>query len=123
MDRLGFGQAIASSAPRTNIDFIIERLPFASRFRCVLSAEEIEHGKPAPDIFIAAGDCLRLQPSQCVVLEDAPAGVAAGKAAGCRVIAIAAGFYADRLRDADLVVKSFMEVMWPHDRWAAFLSG
>jgi sugar-phosphatase len=56
-----------------------------------------------------------------VVTEDAPAGVEAGKAAGSRVIAIAATFPAESLSAADLVVRSFAEVLWPAEQWERFL--
>lgn len=117
---MGFVQAIASSAPRPNIDFV-NRLPFASAFECIISAEEIQHGKPAPDIFLAAARGLDVNAKDSVVLEDAPAGVAAGKAAGAKVIAIAAAFDRELLTRADLVVASFEKVLWSGDKWKAFI--
>ena len=121
MHTIEFSQAIASSAPRGNLNFIVSRLPFAPPFDCIVSGEEVAHGKPAPDICLAAAKCLERDPLKCVVFEDAPAGIAAGKAAGCRVIAIAAAFPRDQLAQADLVVTSFNEVLWSEDRWAGFI--
>ena len=86
---LGFRQAIASSAPAQNIDFMVNRIPIGPLFDCTVSTEEIQHGKPAPDIVFKAAECLALPADQCVVFEDAPAGIEAGKAAGCKVIAVA----------------------------------
>ena len=119
---LGFRQAIASSAPPRNIEMITGLLPVRSRFDVVVSGEEVAHGKPAPDIVLMAADRLGVVPGRLVVLEDAPAGVAAGKAAGCRVIAIAAAFPHTSLEEADLVVDSFLEALWSAGQWERFVT-
>lgn len=118
---LGARQAIASSAPPVNIALMVRLLGLGDRFQAVVSGEEVTHGKPAPDIFLRAAEHLELPAERLVVLEDAPAGVAAGKAAVMRVIAITAAFPRDSLSDADLVVRSFEEVLWPQKEWDAFL--
>lgn len=91
-------------------------------FDAVVSGEEVVHGKPAPNIFLRAAERLGLPPRRCVVLEDAPAGVAAGKAASSRVVAIAAAFPADSIIAADRVVSSFLEILWPEREWEGFLA-
>src|SRR5205823_13610301 len=116
---LGARQAIASSAPPANLDLMVRLLGLP--FDVVVSGEEVARGKPAPDIFLRAAERLALPPARVVVLEDAPAGVEAGKAAGSRVIAIAATFPAASLAAADLVVRSFAEVLWPAEQWRSFL--
>ncbi|HEV3310354.1 MAG TPA: HAD family phosphatase [Chloroflexota bacterium] len=121
LDTLGFRQAIASSAPRRNIDVIVASLPFGDIFRAVVSSEQVKQGKPAPDIILKAADEIGVSPAECVVFEDAPAGVHAGQAAGCRVIAIEAAFSREQLSDANLVVRSFEEMLWPRFRWVDFL--
>jgi beta-phosphoglucomutase len=118
---LGARQAIASSAPPANIALIVRLLGLAPTFSAVVSAEEVTHGKPAPDIFLHAAERIDLPPNRAVVLEDAIAGIRAGKAAGARVIAIASTLPADRLDEADLVVHSFAETLWPAERWEEFL--
>jgi mannitol-1-/sugar-/sorbitol-6-phosphatase len=57
------------------------------RPKVLITSDDIKNGKPAPDPYLRAAELLRFPPSDCVVVEDAPAGVEAGKAAGCRVIA------------------------------------
>ncbi|MGI8826601.1 MAG: HAD family hydrolase [Chloroflexota bacterium] len=118
----GFGwpQAIASSAPPENIAALRRLISFP--FDTVVSSQEVLRGKPAPDIVLRAAERLDVPPSHLAVLEDAPAGVAAGKAAGCHVIAIEGSFPAARLAEADLVVQSFDEVLWPRERWEAFIT-
>jgi HAD superfamily hydrolase (TIGR01509 family) len=123
LHNLGAPQAIASSAPPANIALMVRLLGFADAFDAIVSSEEVAHGKPAPDLFLRAAELLDLPPSWTVVLEDAVAGVQAGKAAGARVIAIASTLPPERLGEADLVVQSFEEVLWPERRWEDFLSG
>ncbi|HEV2617566.1 MAG TPA: HAD family hydrolase [Candidatus Acidoferrales bacterium] len=53
-----------------------------------ISSDDIEHGKPAPDPYLKGAQMLKLNPADCLVVEDVPAGVRSGKAAGCRVIAL-----------------------------------
>lgn len=118
---LGVRQAIASSAPPANIDLMLRLLGLRDRFSVVVSGEEVTLGKPAPDIFLRAAARLMLPAARIVVLEDAPAGVAAGKAAGSHVIAIVAAFTAESLSAADLIVHSFADVLWPSERWEAFV--
>ena len=70
---------------------------FAGR---LFSADEVAHGKPAPDLFLHAARCMGVAPAACVVVEDSPTGVAAGVAAGMRVFGFAACTPAARLRQA-----------------------
>jgi HAD superfamily hydrolase (TIGR01509 family) len=118
---LGARQAIASSAPPANIDLMMRLLGLRDHFAAIVSAEEVAHGKPAPDLVLRAAERLGLPATRCVVLEDAPAGIAAGKAAGCRVIAILSTFPHESLGAADLIVRSFDEVLWDRAGWDAFL--
>jgi len=118
---LGVPQVIASSAPPSNIALIVRLMGLGDRFAALVSGEEVAHGKPAPDIVLRAAERLSLPAARTVVLEDAPAGVAAGKAAGSRVVALVAGFPAESLIAADLLVRSFEEALWPLDRWESFV--
>lgn len=113
----GATQAIASSAPPANIELMLDLSGMRNRFAAVVSAEDVARGKPAPDIILRAAERLGVPPGRCVVLEDAPAGIAAGRAAGCRVIAIASTHPPEELRHADLVVATFEGMLWPPARW------
>ena len=74
-------------------------------FEVVVAGDEVANGKPAPDIYLAAAAGLGVDPTICVAVEDAPAGIAAGKAAGMQVVAVLRGSYSvDQLREADVVV-------------------
>ena len=86
---LAIPQAIGSSAPRDNIPYVLRALGIAELFDATVSRWDVQHGKPAPDIFLAAAKRLDMPPGRCIVLEDAPAGIAAAGAAGMRCIALA----------------------------------
>jgi sugar-phosphatase len=73
----------------------------------LITGDDVERGKPDPEGYLAAAAILGVAPSACVVVEDAPAGLAAARAAGMRSIGIAGTFPAPDLRDATVVVPRF----------------
>ncbi|HXR02621.1 MAG TPA: HAD-IA family hydrolase [Pseudomonas sp.] len=81
--------AVVTSAPRRLAErrIVAAGLPMPA---LVIAAEDVEHGKPAPDCFLLAAERLGVKPEQCLVFEDAPAGIAAGEAAGAKVVVITA---------------------------------
>jgi HAD superfamily hydrolase (TIGR01509 family) len=100
----GLKLAVASSAdpPKVNINLAEIGIP-ASTFDTVVTGLDIEHKKPAPDIFIKAAENLGERASDCLVIEDAVSGVAAGKAAGAKVLALTTSFSAEELSGADWI--------------------
>jgi mannitol-1-/sugar-/sorbitol-6-phosphatase len=76
----------------------------------LITAEDVRHGKPAPDGYLQAARALGVSPADCVVVEDSPAGVGAGKAAGALVAAVTTTHSAAALQAADLVVAGLPEV-------------
>ena len=79
-------------------------------FDAVVTSGDVPRGKPAPDIFLRAAELLGVQPTQCWVIEDSKPGVAAGLAAGMRVIAITNTHTASELAPATHVVSSYAEI-------------
>ena len=73
----------------------------------LISGDDVERGKPDPEGYLAAASSLGVAPSECVVVEDAPAGIAAAVAAGMRCIGIAGTFPAAELHQATIVVPAF----------------
>ncbi len=97
--------AVASSSPRERLDLALRSTGLQHFFAVVVAGDEVEHGKPAPDIYLQAARGLGVDPAECVAVEDAPAGVAAGKAAGMRVVAVLRGGYEEeQLAEADVIV-------------------
>lgn len=79
--------------------------------RVLVSADHVVNGKPAAEPYLLAAARLGVEPSRCVVIEDAPAGMAAGRAAGATVIAVASTFERENLVDADVVIDSLEELI------------
>jgi HAD superfamily hydrolase (TIGR01509 family) len=100
----GLRVAVASSADLIKIEANLNQigLPPAT-WDALVSAEDVTHKKPAPDIFLAASRKLGLEPARCVIIEDAVNGVQAAKAAGMRCVAVAQTFPAGKLQGADVV--------------------
>ncbi|KAB8145187.1 HAD-IA family hydrolase [Chloroflexia bacterium SDU3-3] len=107
LQRAGFRQAVASSAPRANVDAIIDVLDIAQYFSAVTSAEDVTYGKPDPQVFQLAAQRLGAHPAHCVVFEDAPAGVEAARRASMRVVGILSTHGS---LQADVVVRSLEEL-------------
>jgi beta-phosphoglucomutase len=84
----GFLQAIGSSAPRQNLDLILELTQTKPFFDVIVSSEDTQRGKPDPQVFLVAAERLDVPASRCVVMEDAVAGVQAAKAAGMKCVAV-----------------------------------
>ena len=88
IDQRGLRKAIASSGMRRYIEAALLAVGLAGRFSAIVSGEEVVRGKPAPDAFLEAARRLGCSPATCLVLEDAPNGLQAAKAAGMRAVAI-----------------------------------
>jgi beta-phosphoglucomutase len=110
----GYHQAIGSSAPRANLDLILQLTQTQPFFKAVVSMEDTERGKPDPQVFLVAAAKLGAAPERCLVVEDAVAGVQAAKAGGMKCIAVSfVGHHPqERLTaaGADLVVKTLEQV-------------
>ena len=83
-----FRLALASSSNRRVIDAVLDAAGLASAFEATVSSEEVDRGKPAPDVFLEAASRLDLPPGHCAAVEDSGNGIRAAHAAGMRVVAI-----------------------------------
>jgi HAD superfamily hydrolase (TIGR01509 family) len=79
---------LASSANREVIDLVLELAAFGDAFQVTVSSEEVERGKPAPDVYLAVARGLGVEPASCVAIEDSSSGLRAAAAAGMTVIAV-----------------------------------
>lgn len=109
LDEQGIPKAIVTSTPRANLEVILDALRLRDRFDALVAEEDATRGKPDPEGFLVAAERLRVPPERCVVIEDAPAGLQAAKAAGMRAIGVTTTRPAADLGDADLVVESLAE--------------
>lgn len=102
--------AIGSSAPKDNLDFVMEKLKLEKYFDALVSKENVIKGKPSPDTFLTAAKILELKPENCVVIEDSIPGIEAAKAAGMQVIALTTTRDREELTDSDVIVNSLDEL-------------
>jgi len=106
--------AIASGALRHEIEFGLESREIRQEFQAIVSAEDVEKGKPDPEPFLKAlqelnsirGNSLQIQPSECLVIEDSLHGIAAAHEAGMKCLAVTNSYSADELSEADWVTDS-----------------
>jgi HAD superfamily hydrolase (TIGR01509 family) len=110
LKELGIPRAVASSTPRINIDTVMQLADLHGLFDAVISAEDVNRGKPDPDVFLKAALAIDRDPQRCVVLEDALVGIEAGKKAGCKVLAVAGTNPVEALGTADAAVKNLQRI-------------
>ncbi len=107
----GFAVAVGSSAPPENVALTLDRLDNRAAFGAVVTGADVRRGKPDPAVFLTAAERLGVPPAFCAVVEDAPVGVAAAKAAGMASIAlVSTGRTRAAVAEADLVVDSLDEL-------------
>ena len=108
-----FTLAVASSSNRPLIAAVLEGAGVAELFAAVVSSEEVERGKPAPDVYLEAARRLEVEPDRCAAVEDSSNGIRSAHAAGMRVLVIPNSHYPpapDALALADVVVRSPQEL-------------
>ena len=106
----GFKVALASSAPVENIRLLTRSLGINDYFQAIVSGRDVTEGKPSPQGFLLAAQKLGVAPENCIVIEDAVAGVTAGKRVGTHCIAVTNTHPRESLVDADLVVDTLETV-------------
>ena len=106
----GFRQAIATSAPLANVRQIMQSLQLDRYFDCVVTEKDVSRGKPSPEGFLLAARTLDIPPANCVVIEDAVAGVSAARRAGMRCVAVTTSHPRRDLGQADLILDSLEDL-------------
>jgi beta-phosphoglucomutase family hydrolase len=113
----GWQQAIASAAPRANIDAVLEALRAAHFFQGIVSAEDVNQGKPDPEVYLLAASRVGVPPQRCIVVEDAVAGIEGARCAGMHSIGVN---HNGKILSGDLVVSSLDEL--PPDAFQELLN-
>jgi HAD superfamily hydrolase (TIGR01509 family) len=114
----GWRQALATMAPRPNLEVIVASLELGTYFETAVASEDVERGKPDPQVFLLAAQRLGVPPERCVAVEDTAAGAEAARRAGMRCIGVnrsSAGM------TADLLVPALDEL--PPDAFARLVNG
>ena len=119
LTRVVLPRCVASSSTHERIRFSLEKTGLSGLFpsNAIFSSNDVKHGKPAPDLFLHAANCMSALPQRCVLIEDSPFGVQGGKAAGMSVIGYTGGSHSNdaigrllKEKGADWIVNSWSEV-------------
>ena len=106
----GFLLAVGSSAPRANLELVLDCTDLRDYFDAYVTGQDVTRGKPAPDTFLKAAEKLSLNTNRCVIVEDAVQGVQAGRAAGMAVVAVTTTRSRKDLAGADIIVDSLTQL-------------
>jgi beta-phosphoglucomutase len=106
----GAGIAVATAAPRINLDFALEGTGLGPCFDALVDVGMVPRGKPAPDLYLKAAELLGRRPETCAAVEDSYPGIASALAAGMKVVGVTTTHTAEELGRAHLVVKDFREI-------------
>ena len=106
----GIGLGLASNSPRFLVDDALATAGLTDAFEVTVSSDDVEHSKPAPDIYLLACERLGVDPADALALEDSPSGIAAAKAAGLTCIAVPQ-FAETDVAAADRVVDSLEDLL------------
>lgn len=111
LKKAGYPIAVASSGKRSEIKEMLERFHLSDQFDAISSGWEVEHSKPAPDVFLNAARKLGVQPEHCIVIEDAPNGAIGAKAAGMYCLGFRnADFPMSDMKEADCVFERYADI-------------
>lgn len=114
LERTGKKAGIATSNGRDMVDAVLESLQICPYFQVIATACEVAAGKPAPDIYLEVARRLQTDPSRCMVFEDVPAGILAGKRGGMRVCAVedafSTGMREEKMELADFYIDDYNEL-------------
>lgn len=110
----GIKLGIATSNSRQLVEAVADARGFGKNFDCIMTACEVEKGKPSPDIYLAVADKLGVDPANCLVFEDITPGIMAGKNAGMRVCAVEDDYSMHQMEEkkvlADFYIKDYYEI-------------
>ena len=105
----GVPMVVGTSAPKENVYFTMNGTGLGHYFKAVLDERAVLNGKPDPEIYLKCAEKIGLPNAHCVVFEDAPSGIKAGKAAGSKVIGLATSYSRSEL-DADFIIDDFSDL-------------
>lgn len=102
--------AIGTSAPRSNVDYVLEHTKLGEYFSVILDESHVEHGKPNPEIYLKVAASLSFDPARCIVFEDSLSGVEAARRAGSKVVGVSTTHSEEELSHTDLVINDFSDL-------------
>ena len=99
--------ALATSANKDRLDIFLERLQLKQTFLAVVCGDDVQHSKPAPDIYLRAAELIHVDPQDCLAIEDSKAGALSAKAAGMKLVGYKIATNKQDLSVADKIVDNF----------------
>lgn len=115
LKKRGIKIGIATSNDRDMTEMVLEARGILQEFDAICTSDEVKIGKPAPDVYLKAAEDLGVDPKDCLIFEDVPAGLMAGKSAGMKTCAVADKFSEDQIEKkralADYFIQNYFEVL------------
>lgn len=104
--KAGYSIGVATSGTKKKLTFNLKTTGLENMFDVLTTCEEVNKGKPDPEIYLLTAEKLNINPQECIVFEDSPTGVTSAKKAGMQVIAITNSVSREKLNEADLILDS-----------------
>ncbi|MCD6567145.1 MAG: HAD-IA family hydrolase [Dehalococcoidia bacterium] len=105
-----FKLGLVSSAPRKNVDLVLDELGIRDYFNCITTGREARESKPSPEIFLLAAEKCGAEPRHCIVIEDSPSGIKAARGAGMKCLAVTTTHKKEALSQANRRTDSLEEI-------------
>jgi len=107
----GFQTAVATSAPRANLDLIVDALGIRDAMDSLMSCEDVSQYKPHPEVYLKTAQNMGLPPAKCLVFEDSHSGVAAALNAGMKVIGVLSSHTKEELPPCGHYIRDYTEIL------------
>ncbi|WP_348797106.1 HAD family hydrolase [Flavobacterium adhaerens] len=105
-----FKTAVATSAPRANLDLIVNTLGIADKMNSMMASEDVTAHKPNPEVYLKSAERVGVSPSDCVVFEDSFSGVTAGLNAGMKVVGVLSSHTREQLPPCHFYINDYSEI-------------
>ncbi|WDF67633.1 HAD family phosphatase [Sphingobacterium oryzagri] len=106
----GFKTAVATSAPRANLDLILDVLQIANKMDSLLASEDVNLHKPHPEVYLKSAENIGIDPTRCIVFEDSFSGVTAGINAGIKVVGVLSSHAKEELPPCVDYIRDYSEI-------------
>jgi len=101
---------VATSETREIAHSVLQKAGVKQYFKVIVTGDDVENLKPNPEIYLSAAEGVGETPADCIAIEDTPSGIQSAKGAGMEVIGITTTYPAERISEADFIIKSFVEL-------------
>lgn len=111
IEEKGLKTALVTDSNRDRVIQILEKYNLVDKFKVLITADDVPLSKPAPDPYLMAAELLDVEPSECIVIENAPLGIVSAKVAGMRCIALTTTLGRMYLKQADVIADDLEEAL------------